>query len=179
MPLVLTEADVKAVLPMPDLIPAMRTALAQYSSGAAQQPLRTVLEIGDRKSFFGVMPATLDDPAAVGTKLVTFGARDIGFCLHLATIVARLRHRRARRPPGWALHHRGSNTAVLPCDLLANPDARRWLFSAAEAGAQLSKRSHASGVCAMSRMESDVAQRSSATCSASTDLHAAGSAHGR
>jgi ornithine cyclodeaminase/alanine dehydrogenase-like protein (mu-crystallin family) len=89
VPLLLNETAVRAVLTMPDLIAAMRTALAQYSAGEAQQPLRTVLEIGDEKSYFGVMPATTSDPRAVGTKLVTVFAsnRDIGLPTHLATIV--------------------------------------------------------------------------------------------
>ena len=56
---------------MPDLIDSMRAALADYSGGRAQQPLRTVLELGDERSFFGIMPASLADPRAVGTKLVT------------------------------------------------------------------------------------------------------------
>jgi ornithine cyclodeaminase len=88
MPLFLNENDVRATLPMADLIAAMRGALAQYSTGAAQQPLRTVLDVGDAKAFFGVMPATLADPPAVGTKLVTVFAsnRDAGLPSHLATI---------------------------------------------------------------------------------------------
>jgi alanine dehydrogenase len=89
MPLLLTEREVRALLPLRDLIGAMRTAVIQYSTGAAQQPLRTVLEIGARKSFFGVMPAALQNPPAVGTKLVTVFAsnREIGLPSHLATIV--------------------------------------------------------------------------------------------
>lgn len=89
MALLLSEADVRALLPMPDLIEAMRPALRQYSAGAAQQPLRTVLEIGAAKSFFGIMPATLPEPAAMGTKLVTVYAanREMGLPSHLATIV--------------------------------------------------------------------------------------------
>jgi alanine dehydrogenase len=88
MALLLREDDVRALLPMTDLIGAMRDALVQYSSGAAQQPLRTVLELGETKSFFGIMPASLTTPAAVGTKLVTVFAanRDIGLPSHLATI---------------------------------------------------------------------------------------------
>jgi alanine dehydrogenase len=74
---------------MSDLIEAMRLALRQYSAGAAQQPLRTVVEVGAARSFFGVMPATLPEPAAMGTKLVTVYAanREIGLPSHLATIV--------------------------------------------------------------------------------------------
>jgi alanine dehydrogenase len=89
MAVLLTESDVRAVLSMPDLIEAMREALVQYSTGAAQQPLRSVLELGEQRSFFGIMPAALTSPAAVGTKLVTvFPAnRDAGLPSHLATIV--------------------------------------------------------------------------------------------
>ena len=89
MAILLTEADVRRLLPMPDLIAAMRAALVQYSIGAAQQPLRTVLEIGEAKSFFGIMPAALGSPAAMGAKLVTvFNAnRNAGLPTHLATIV--------------------------------------------------------------------------------------------
>jgi ornithine cyclodeaminase/alanine dehydrogenase-like protein (mu-crystallin family) len=89
MPLVLTEAEVRSVLTMSELIGAMEVALAEYSSGRAQQPLRTVLEIGDQRAFFGVMPALLPGIPALGTKLVTvYGSNAaIGLPTHLATIV--------------------------------------------------------------------------------------------
>ena len=88
MPLLLDEADVRSVLTLPDLIESMRGALADYSSGRALQPLRTVLELGDRRDFFGIMPASLGE-RSVGTKLVTvFGSnRQKGLPSHLATIV--------------------------------------------------------------------------------------------
>ena len=74
---------------MPDLIEAMQAALVAYSDGRTQQPLRTVLEVGSQKSFFGVMPAFLPDPPALGTKLVTVYASNTaaGLPTHLATIV--------------------------------------------------------------------------------------------
>ena len=85
---ILSERDVRAVLPMPDLIAAMERALSAYSSGAVAQPVRTVLEVGPEKAFFGVMPAALDDPPAVGAKLVTVyhGNHARGLPSHLATI---------------------------------------------------------------------------------------------
>jgi ornithine cyclodeaminase/alanine dehydrogenase-like protein (mu-crystallin family) len=87
--LLLSETDVHCLLPMRDLIPAMEQALLQFSSGRVQQPLRTVLQVGDRASFFGVMPAFLPDTEALGTKLVTVfgGNAAIGLPTHLATIV--------------------------------------------------------------------------------------------
>ena len=87
--LILSEADVRALLPMADLIEAMERALTEFSGGRVQQPLRTVLEIGDRKAFFGVMPGFVPASGALGTKLVTvFGTNAaIGLPTHLATIV--------------------------------------------------------------------------------------------
>ena len=87
--LLLSEAEVREVLPMPDLIDGMQTALAAFSTGEAQQPLRTVLEVGSAKAFFGVMPAFMPRSGALGTKLVTvFGSNAaIGLPTHLATIV--------------------------------------------------------------------------------------------
>ncbi len=88
-PILLGETDVKAVLPMPDLIDAMEGALARFSAGAVTQPVRTVLEVGQDRNWFGVMPAALDDPPAAGAKLVTVYHRNHqrGLPSHLATIV--------------------------------------------------------------------------------------------
>ncbi|MGH9315180.1 MAG: ornithine cyclodeaminase family protein [Vicinamibacterales bacterium] len=89
MAVVLSEADVKALLPMGDLIDAMEVALAKFSAGEVLQPVRTVLQVGPSKAFFGVMPAYQPAPAALGAKLVTvFGGNvALGLPTHLATIV--------------------------------------------------------------------------------------------
>jgi len=65
--------------------PAPRTG----SAGQVTQPVRTVLEVGPDRSFFGLMPAALDSPPAVGAKLVTVWPRnhERGLPSHLATIV--------------------------------------------------------------------------------------------
>jgi len=75
------------VLSMDDLIDTMSTALAQFSTGQVEQPLRTVVVIGG-KSFYGVMPASMQQPAALGAKLVTVYASNAerGLPTHLATI---------------------------------------------------------------------------------------------
>lgn len=88
-PVFLNEQDVRTLLPMPDLIDAMEGALARFSAGAVNQPVRTVLEVGSEHAYFGVMPAALDDPPAVGAKLVTVYGRnhERGLPSHLATIV--------------------------------------------------------------------------------------------
>jgi thiomorpholine-carboxylate dehydrogenase len=89
MPILLSEQDVRMVLSMDDLIPAMEAALVQFSTGQVKQPLRSVIEVGAHKGFFGVMPAQTSEPAVIGTKLVTVfhgnAARDLPS--HLASIV--------------------------------------------------------------------------------------------
>jgi alanine dehydrogenase len=92
MPVLLSESDVRAVLSMEDLIDAMETALDRFSAGAARQPLRSVIDVGAEGSdhaFYGVMPAFIPEPAALGTKLVSVysanARRDLP--THLATIV--------------------------------------------------------------------------------------------
>jgi ornithine cyclodeaminase len=88
MAVLLTEHDVRAVLSMDDLIAAMETALERFSARAARQPLRTVVEAGGH-GFYGVMPAYLEGPPALGTKLVSVyhGNAARGLPSHLATIV--------------------------------------------------------------------------------------------
>jgi ornithine cyclodeaminase len=89
MPILLSEQDVRIVLSMDDLIDGMQTALIRFSTGEVTQPLRTVLEVPSKKGFFGVMPACVSEPAALGTKLVTVfhGNAAAGLPTHLATIL--------------------------------------------------------------------------------------------
>ncbi|HEX2456852.1 MAG TPA: ornithine cyclodeaminase family protein [Vicinamibacterales bacterium] len=89
MSLVLSEADVRRVLPMGDLIDAMQRALVEFSARRVQQPLRSVLQVGQAHAFFGVMPAFIPASGALGTKLVTvFGSNaERGLPSHLATIL--------------------------------------------------------------------------------------------
>ena len=88
MPLLLTESDVRALLPMDHLIATMESALADFSKRRVVQPLRTVLQIGSDKAFYGVMPAYIPSLPALGTKMVTvFHANtDRDMPSHLATI---------------------------------------------------------------------------------------------
>jgi alanine dehydrogenase len=85
----LTEADVRSVLTMDDLIDAMASALASFSAGGVEQPVRTVISVGGHESFFGTMPAFARQPAALGAKLVTvFGSNGArGLPSHLASIL--------------------------------------------------------------------------------------------
>jgi alanine dehydrogenase len=85
----LTEHHVASLLPPADLIPAMEAALAQFSAGEVQQPVRTVLSVGPRKAYFGVMPAYVAAPPQMGAKLVTVFGDNLakGLPSHLATIL--------------------------------------------------------------------------------------------
>ena len=104
--LLLTEADVKAVLTMDDLIETMASALRRFSTGRVAQPVRTVIPVTGNDAFFATMPAYVRDAdqkedvanfgrarpvcgAALGAKLVTlFGGNAArGLPTHLASIV--------------------------------------------------------------------------------------------
>ena len=88
MPLLLTESDVKALLPMDHLIATMESALADFSMRRVVQPVRTVLQVGPQNAFYGVMPAYMPKLPALGTKMVTVFASNAERNLpsHLATI---------------------------------------------------------------------------------------------
>lgn len=87
--LLLTEEHVRSVLPMTDLIECMESAVARFSAGDVQQPVRTILNVGPRKHWWGLMPAYINQPPTMGAKIVTVfdtnAAR--GLHTHLAMIV--------------------------------------------------------------------------------------------
>jgi ornithine cyclodeaminase/alanine dehydrogenase-like protein (mu-crystallin family) len=87
MPLWLSEADVRAVLALPELIGAMEQALIAFSARGVQQPVRTVIEMRDRE-FFALMPAFDSAHTALGAKLVTVVPSNAarGLHTHLAAI---------------------------------------------------------------------------------------------
>lgn len=78
----LTEEHVRSVLPMADLVACMESALARYSAGEVRQPLRTALVVGPEKHWWGLMPAYVSDPRAMGAKIVTVFATNAGRGLH-------------------------------------------------------------------------------------------------
>ncbi len=85
----LTEEHVRSVLPMSDLIATMESAVARFSAGDVEQPVRTVLQVGPSRALFAVMPVALAQPPAMGAKLVTVFNGNVarGLPSHLATIV--------------------------------------------------------------------------------------------
>src|SRR5690606_1102554 len=66
---VLTGADVRRLVPMPDAIDAMAEAFAQLASGSAHIPLRTHVETEGGLALF--MPGYLPDSGALGSKVVS------------------------------------------------------------------------------------------------------------
>jgi hypothetical protein len=69
MPLWLSESDVRAALPLTEMIDAMEAALIAFSAGRVVQPVRTVFGIRER-CFFGLVPAMANARArgAVGAE---------------------------------------------------------------------------------------------------------------
>jgi ornithine cyclodeaminase/alanine dehydrogenase-like protein (mu-crystallin family) len=83
----LSEAEIAKVLSYELLIPAMERALADFSSGAVIQPVRSVLTVEPAQRFLGVMPAATRD--GMGAKLVAFYPKNAaaGLPTHLGSIV--------------------------------------------------------------------------------------------
>jgi ornithine cyclodeaminase/alanine dehydrogenase-like protein (mu-crystallin family) len=63
--------DVVALLPMSECIDAMTDAFRTLARGGAQLPLRQVVRLPDGRNAFALMPAVLDEPAALGAKIIT------------------------------------------------------------------------------------------------------------
>jgi alanine dehydrogenase len=80
----LEEEDVRQLLRMEELIPAMAGALRDLSAGKVEQPIRLVLPVAEHNGFFGVMPAY---GGALGAKLVTFYPNNTGVPTHHAMIL--------------------------------------------------------------------------------------------
>jgi thiomorpholine-carboxylate dehydrogenase len=84
--LFLSEEQVRELLQLEDLIPALERALVSFSTGLVRQPLRTIISIEEHQAFLGVMPAVYGD--VMGAKLVCVfpGNASRGLHTHLAMI---------------------------------------------------------------------------------------------
>ncbi len=71
--LLLSEHDVRALLPMSECIDAMEGALRSVAEGSAVLPLRTVVRLADTNNAFATMPAILGTgrSASIGAKVIT------------------------------------------------------------------------------------------------------------
>jgi ornithine cyclodeaminase/alanine dehydrogenase-like protein (mu-crystallin family) len=82
----LDEEQVRSLLRMEELIPAMAGAMRDLSAGKVQQPLRQVLPVAEQGGFFGIMPAYASS-GALGAKLVTFYPNNEGIPTHHAMVL--------------------------------------------------------------------------------------------
>lgn len=64
----LSENDLRPLLRLEDLIPAMEKALIDFSSGHVIQPVRRIVPVPQYKGLMGSMPAVYGD--VMGAKLV-------------------------------------------------------------------------------------------------------------
>lgn len=78
-----TDAQVRTLLTYDDLIPAMERALADYTTGRAIQPVRTMIPVAEHGGYLFVMPAYC---GALGAKLVSYYPGNHGIETHFATI---------------------------------------------------------------------------------------------
>jgi ornithine cyclodeaminase len=67
---ILNQAQVVELLPMAECVEVMEQALRTLAEGGAILPLRTVLRLPEERGIFGVMPAHLATPAALGLKAI-------------------------------------------------------------------------------------------------------------
>src|SRR5688572_14332995 len=67
---ILNQAQVIELLPMAECVELMEAALMTLSRGEATLPLRTVFRVPPGRGIFGVMPAHLSKPPALGLKAI-------------------------------------------------------------------------------------------------------------
>lgn len=68
--IVLSGADIAALLPMEAAIDVVARAMVAVSAGKANLPLRSIVDVGGRNRL-GVMPGALFEPPAYGVKLLS------------------------------------------------------------------------------------------------------------
>ena len=70
MTLILTQSEIRALLPMDACMDLMAQCLATLAHDEALNPLRSAMWLPDRSGLLGLMPGFLSEPAALGVKLV-------------------------------------------------------------------------------------------------------------
>lgn len=80
----LDEHAVRPLLQMHEVIDAMHSALADFSSGRVVQPVRVVVPVTEHQGFFFVMPAY--SGGSLGAKLVALYPQNTGIPTHHAII---------------------------------------------------------------------------------------------
>ncbi len=124
--LFLDEDQVRAVLTYGHLIPAIRTALADFSSGRAVQPVRMILPVTAHSGWFATMPAIYGD--VMGAKLVTFYPGNTALHKHTHHAVIQLFRSSTGEPLATMdgrliTEMRTAAVSAVATDLLATPQA--------------------------------------------------------
>jgi thiomorpholine-carboxylate dehydrogenase len=78
--LFISEDQIGKVLTYEELIPAIKTALMDFSAGRVLQPVRTVMSVQEHSGWFAVMPAVYGN--VMGAKMVTFYPRNVELNKH-------------------------------------------------------------------------------------------------
>jgi thiomorpholine-carboxylate dehydrogenase len=120
----LAEDRVRQLLKIEQLIAAMQQALAEFSAGKWQQPLRGVL--AQQGGFFGVMPASGE---SMGIKMVTFYPGNAGTNLPTHMAVIALFDPKTGEPLAlmdgrYITEMRTAAVSAVATDALAAPDAK-------------------------------------------------------
>src|SRR3954454_19929778 len=85
--LVLSRADVEALLDLDRLVDAIATAMADLSAGRASMPPRNGAFVPERHAVLAAMPAFLPSAGALTTKLVSVFPENVDRPPHQAVIV--------------------------------------------------------------------------------------------
>jgi len=127
--LVLDAAQSRALLPMRSCMEVMRSVFAALAVGDAQQPLRTILWLDDKRGGMGMMPGALPAQNALGVKAVTVFPSNSSttYETHQGVILLHdMAHGllRAIVDAGVVTAIRTAAVSALATDLLARKDAR-------------------------------------------------------
>ncbi len=69
--LILTQAEVRSLLPMEDCMDRMAETLEALARGEGLNPLRTLMKLPEGQGLLGMMPGLSGSPEALGIKVVT------------------------------------------------------------------------------------------------------------
>lgn len=125
--IILDEADTRRLLPMRDCIEAMRGAFLALASGDADQPLRSILWLKDRRGGLGLMPGAIEAADALAAKVVSVFPSNTGSKCESHQGVVILFETAHGRPlaivdAGVVTSVRTAAVSALATDLLARPD---------------------------------------------------------
>lgn len=124
----LSEDEVRPLLKLEELIPAMERALIDFSAGRVVQPVRSAVNVAQYHGFMGIMPAVYGD--LMGAKLVNLYPENtaLGIPTHQAVIAifrAETGEPLAMMDGRLITEERTAAVSAVATKLLARPDAHR------------------------------------------------------